>query len=286
MTIEITKNLLEITKTSAGGYNRKQLEILGITWPLKSGWKNELVGSFLEIKDFKRYLLATKNQKAMNYYTTKLGLDDIKVNNVSSFIVKPNKNGKVTKKRKQKSISKIRKQVTQNDKITLYGIDSIIELLNIEKDRFSATERRKFYKVIKENDHENLSFLYKMFQKYCEKKLVLNKDGDIRVDSYTPKKIIKKEQKVYIIRQENSDILKIGIALYPEKRKKDIQVSNPNKLKVSMVIKTYKSASILERFLHKKFKSKRIRGEWFEKIANEEIEELIIDKGYIIKKEE
>ena len=46
---KVTKEWLEINCTEKGGYTRKQLEILGIEWPPKSGWKELLIGT--EITD-------------------------------------------------------------------------------------------------------------------------------------------------------------------------------------------------------------------------------------------
>lgn len=38
-------------QTVNGGYNKRQLELLGIVWPPKRGWKRDLLG--LEIDDDK-----------------------------------------------------------------------------------------------------------------------------------------------------------------------------------------------------------------------------------------
>ena len=51
----ITEEWIVKNKTPAGGYNKKQFEILGIQYPPKKGWKDEIIGSELsekKVKDF------------------------------------------------------------------------------------------------------------------------------------------------------------------------------------------------------------------------------------------
>jgi hypothetical protein len=45
--VTITYEYLNKYKTPKGGYNRKQVEALGLSWPLVSGWKGELIGKVL-----------------------------------------------------------------------------------------------------------------------------------------------------------------------------------------------------------------------------------------------
>ena len=40
----ITEEWIVKNKTPNGGYNRKQFEILGIQYPPKKGWKDEIIG--------------------------------------------------------------------------------------------------------------------------------------------------------------------------------------------------------------------------------------------------
>ena len=45
-----------INLAPTGGYNKKQLKILGIEWPPQKGWKNKVIGNdFCEekVKEFK-----------------------------------------------------------------------------------------------------------------------------------------------------------------------------------------------------------------------------------------
>lgn len=51
----ITEEWIVKNKTPAGGYNKKQFEILGIQYPPKKGWKDEIIGLELsekKVKDF------------------------------------------------------------------------------------------------------------------------------------------------------------------------------------------------------------------------------------------
>lgn len=51
----ITEEWIVKNKTPAGGYNKKQFEIIGIQYPPKKGWKDEIIGSELsdkKVKDF------------------------------------------------------------------------------------------------------------------------------------------------------------------------------------------------------------------------------------------
>ena len=42
--VTVNKDLLALAATVNGGYTRKQLEALGITWPPPKGWKRTAVG--------------------------------------------------------------------------------------------------------------------------------------------------------------------------------------------------------------------------------------------------
>lgn len=48
----VTEEWIEKNRTKAGGWNKIQLEQLGVSWPAKSGWKKAAVG--LKISDDER----------------------------------------------------------------------------------------------------------------------------------------------------------------------------------------------------------------------------------------
>jgi hypothetical protein len=61
-------------KTPNGGYNRKQFEILGIQYPPKKGWKDEIIGIDLsekKVKDFENVskgLIKGQNRTRKRYF--------------------------------------------------------------------------------------------------------------------------------------------------------------------------------------------------------------------------
>lgn len=68
---------------------------------------------------------------------------------------------------------------------------------------------------------------------------------------------------VYII--ESNGYYKIGLANEPKVRIRELQVGNPEPLELIHFVKyeSRKTALAAERYMHKKFKSRRRRGEWF-----------------------
>lgn len=73
----------------------------------------------------------------------------------------------------------------------------------------------------------------------------------------------KKEGYVYLMKA--GEALKIGKSRNPAQRIKEVQVGNPVDVSLLAVFKcaTVGQSSIFERALHRKFKSSRLRGEWF-----------------------
>lgn len=72
---------------------------------------------------------------------------------------------------------------------------------------------------------------------------------------------------IYFIKSGNkyNSPIKIGLAVHPEKRISELQVGNPEILKLisSIECRSRKHAYGLERWLHKCFSKHHIRGEWF-----------------------
>ena len=65
---------------------------------------------------------------------------------------------------------------------------------------------------------------------------------------------------LYIIQSDNFGAIKIGRSKDPQKRLKELQTGNPNKLKL---IATFKDKGWLEKILHEKLAKYRLNGEWF-----------------------
>ena len=50
--IEVTKELILSLKSERGGYTKASLKKIGVSWPLKTGWKQRAIGTF--VPDFRR----------------------------------------------------------------------------------------------------------------------------------------------------------------------------------------------------------------------------------------
>ena len=83
------------------------------------------------------------------------------------------------------------------------------------------------------------------------------------------KKIEKKERKkthtdspifIYLMRNNISNYIKIGKSTQPVFRERTLQSQEPN---IELLFK-HEAPSELEILIHRKYKNKRIRGEWFE----------------------
>ena len=66
---------------------------------------------------------------------------------------------------------------------------------------------------------------------------------------------------VYFIADDCAKAVKIGVARSPARRLRDLQVANPNKLRLLYVLKGKEQE--FETKLHSLFSAHRLRGEWF-----------------------
>lgn len=82
---------------------------------------------------------------------------------------------------------------------------------------------------------------------------------------------------LYFLRCSETNRIKIGVANNVKNRFSGIQVGSPTKLKIDLVVEYGEK---LEKFLHNKFLSYRVKGEWFS--SNEELESIIADFRKII----
>lgn len=64
-TVVLTHELIESGKSNVGGWTRKQIEALGVTWPPKAGWKAALVGTEMAKEDFDAFVALKNTSKAM-----------------------------------------------------------------------------------------------------------------------------------------------------------------------------------------------------------------------------
>jgi len=69
---------------------------------------------------------------------------------------------------------------------------------------------------------------------------------------------------IYIIRQGNSRIFKIGVSKNPTQRCKSLQTGNPHGLKVIFTVPCNGvSAYQAESLIHNHLKTEKVKGEWF-----------------------
>ena len=76
------------------------------------------------------------------------------------------------------------------------------------------------------------------------------------------------KKKIYLARQENTNLFKIGISKNPKNRILTLQTGNANKI---ILIETFetKHGFNLETALHQDFYKDRLEGEWFELNENQ-----------------
>lgn len=52
----ISQKLIEDGKSGAGGWNRQQIILLGLTWPPHKGWRKDVIGNPISEEDAKRFV--------------------------------------------------------------------------------------------------------------------------------------------------------------------------------------------------------------------------------------
>lgn len=88
---------------------------------------------------------------------------------------------------------------------------------------------------------------------------------------------------IYVIKCMNIEAqVKIGVSKHPEKRLKDLQTSNPYKLKLigKHKAQSEKAAYAIEKKTHKVFKKYRRSGEWFFNAPVDQIQKYIHKKCF------
>lgn len=72
---------------------------------------------------------------------------------------------------------------------------------------------------------------------------------------------MKRKDNLYIIQSDLTGMIKIGRSKDPQKRLKQLQTGNPNKLKL---IASFEGEGWKEKILHERLDSFRLEGEWFD----------------------
>jgi hypothetical protein len=52
----INKELIDQGRSERGGLNREQLQILGVSWPPKTGWERRITGKEISVREFDEFL--------------------------------------------------------------------------------------------------------------------------------------------------------------------------------------------------------------------------------------
>lgn len=335
--ITLTKERLEKARTQNGGYTAKQLNIIGVGYPPKKGWKSSLTGTQTSLTTFIKFVKASGATEYLNEIEKMLpmlspptSMQELFSHPVQAQTVDSEVDSKVmpyvapnainyaeyacypTKKKASKAL-KARIKVILN-----YGIHNAAKLLSAEESDYQDfaehickieeksvlpmdIERLRRYlryariKIAMRNGRaeavklppkptpEEQEMMHRLglenkLTKSMEKRMRIAKQYEkaSKVGSYKYKDIfsangIDKQQYLYVIRPENSNKVKIGISKNPAKRLNALQTANAEKLYISQVLKTNDLAVNEESRLHRYFKERRLNGEWFRDIDDDEI---------------
>jgi hypothetical protein len=64
--MKITNEFIKLGASDRGGWNKHQLEVLGVPWPPTEGWKDRIIGTEISDEDAKEFLYLrgmTKKQR-------------------------------------------------------------------------------------------------------------------------------------------------------------------------------------------------------------------------------
>ena len=71
--VTVTNEMIEAGKSEIGGWNRRQVEAIGMKWPLTQGWKFRIIGTTVEKSKVAAFLSlkgATKRPRKVRGQTT------------------------------------------------------------------------------------------------------------------------------------------------------------------------------------------------------------------------
>jgi len=54
--MKLTRAMIDSGKSDRGGWNRAQIELLGVEWPLSWGWITRILGKEISGRDYERFL--------------------------------------------------------------------------------------------------------------------------------------------------------------------------------------------------------------------------------------
>jgi len=89
---------------------------------------------------------------------------------------------------------------------------------------------------------------------------------------------------VYFVAEKTNDVIKIGVSNQIQRRLGQLQTANANELELMGWIVS-ENDYLTEKSLHRKYDSKRERGEWFSITQDDVLRELTRARGFIPKNE-
>lgn len=292
--ITLTEDRLIKARTKKGGYRKAQLQAFGLEWPGKKGWRKDLVGTKVTLRNFIAFVIASKNKLYLEEIESLLPtlnppiVDSSLKTPLQAFEAKQpsSKKTKLSKKelKKERTAARKAEQTAQREqRIRDYGIHKSIRLIKDKACSVGHYPDIQFINHIMGMEEPLIEFsevrrVYNLMKKHG---VILSRSrtGIIHPSGHTGIAKVRKEQFLYVIRDTTSNVCKIGISNNPKNRKSSLQTSNPNKLKISLVFDTQKNAVKVERSLHKFFRKHRKHGEWFENVSNDEIIKCLGDRA-------
>lgn len=292
--IELTEKRIDRAKTKKGGYRNAQFITLGLEVPAKKGWKKKLTGTKISLRKFINFVEASGNKSYLAEITDALPtLNPPVLDQLSSFL-NDNKNdikeqatkSKLTKKESKKERTKNKKAQNNAERVKRirdYGIEKTVDLIHDKFDNCISFIERQLIKSLRGRKEDSIpsSEIIRLYIVLKKNGIIFSRrrNGTVTSSGFTKVSLVKKEQMLYIIREKETNSFKIGVSKNPKSRLKELQTANPNTLFISLLFDTQKNAVILEKFLHKHFRKKRKKGEWFADILNDEIIKIIGDRA-------
>lgn len=56
--VTLTRQMIVDGRLPTGGWNRRQMQLIGLPWPLVEGWMERAVGKVVPVKSYRKFLMA------------------------------------------------------------------------------------------------------------------------------------------------------------------------------------------------------------------------------------
>lgn len=113
----VTQELIKLGESGNGGWNKKQLAIIGIDWPPQKGWRDRVEGTVISNEDATRFVSLKKKAKDGGVKKNK---KEIKKKSEPLFI-KVDKNLSLEEQYRHPNWQKLRLMILQRDKFSCRG---------------------------------------------------------------------------------------------------------------------------------------------------------------------